>query len=367
MKIRAPVPAIESAALTATRDLLNHVPGLQGVSIRREQPNPDGPPMDARVDFRHGDAPHALIIEIKSNGAPRFVRSAVYQLKGYIADARQSVHDDSSRRWIPMIVSPYLSPESRSICVNHDVAYVDLVGNARLAFDSVYIDRAVPHRPKSEARALRSIFTPKAAAILRVLLRDSGRPWRVADLAKTANASLGHVSNVRRALLEREWCQQTDKGIILAQPSALLTTWRQNYRRPAGNRVTGYTPLHGEQLRRRLSGTLNPEPQRPRAVYAAHSAAQWFAPFARSATDSFYADEPGARKVGDALALTPTTLGANVVLHITSDESLFEDAVQPAPDTFCVNPIITYLDLWNGNDRDRESADHLAAKCFPWL
>ena len=266
-----------------------------------------------------------------------------------------------------MIVSPYLSPESRSICADHDVAYLDLVGNARLAFDSVYIDRAVPHRPKSEARALRSIFTPRAAAVLRVLFRDPGRAWRVADLARAANASLGHVSNVRKALLEREWSEKSDNGFILAQPRALLTTWRENYRRPPGDRITGYTPLHGEQLRKRLSETLNPQPQRPRAIYASHSAAQWLAPFARSATHSFYADEPGARVLGDTLALTPATMGANVVLCIPTDESLFEDAIQPAPNTFCVSPIVTYLDLWNGNDRDRESADHLAAKCFPWL
>ena len=309
---------------------------------------------------------HALIIEIQSNGAPRFVRSAVYQLKGYIADALQSGHDDPGRRLIPMIVSPYLSPDSRSICTDHDVAYLDLVGNAHLAFDGVYIDRAVPDRPKAETRALRSIFTPKAAAILRVLLRDPTRPWRVADLARAANASLGHVSNVRKTLLEREWSRKTDNGFILAQPGALLTTWRENYRHPPGDRITGYTTLHGERLRKRLSGTLNPEPRRPRAIYASHSAAQWFAPFARGATHSFYADEPGARVLGDALALTPATMGANVVLRIISDESLFEDAVQPAPDTFCVSPLIAYLDLWNGNDRDRESADHLAAKCFPW-
>ena len=69
-----------------------------------------------------------------------------------------------------MIVSPYLSPESRAICTDHDVAYLDLAGNARLAFDTVYIERTVADKPRSETRALRSIFTPKAEAIA------AGRP-----------------------------------------------------------------------------------------------------------------------------------------------------------------------------------------------
>ena len=29
--------------------------------------------------------------------------------------------------------------------------------------------------------------------------------------------------------------------------------------------------------------------------------------------------------------------------------------------------IITYLDLWNGNDRDREAAEYVAREFFPWL
>ena len=367
MKMPASPGALHTAALTATRELLDHVPGLQAGPLRHEQPTGNAPFIDGTIEFEHGDDTYALIIEVKSNGAPRFVRSAVYQLKGYLAHARQSAPGDPSRRWIPMIVSPYLSPESRSICTDHDVAYLDLVGNAHLAFDNVYIDRAVADRPKPETRALRSIFTPRAAAILRVLLRHPGRAWRVTDLAKTANASLGHVSNVRKALLEREWGQKRDNGIILAQPGALLAAWRENYRQPAGHRITGYTVFHGDQLRKCLSGTLNAKPPSPRAIYASHSAAQWFAPFARSAIYSFYADEPGARMLKDGLKLTSAAMGANVILRIPTDESLFEDAVQPAPSIFCVSPIVTYLDLWTGNDRDRESADHLAAKCFPWL
>ena len=40
---------------------------------------------------------------------------------------------------------------------------------------------------------------------------------------------------------------------------------------------------------------------------------------------------------------------------------------RPTPSIHCASPIITYLDLWLGNDRDREAAEHLASKCFPWL
>lgn len=358
---------IMAVAVDAVRDLLGRVPNIQINSVRHEQSLGSDHRIDGWIDFGHGGIGYTLLIEVKSNGAPRFARSAVYQLQSYRTHLHRSDHQDVTGRFIPMLVSSYLSPESRSICTDHNVAYLDLFGNAYLAFDNVYIERSVADRPKSETRALRSIFAPRAAAILRVLLRNPDRAWRVTDLAEAANASLGHVSNVRKALLEREWLEKQDGGVVLVQPGALLKTWRENYRQPAGHRTSGYTHLHGEQLGKRLSGKLNPNPQRPRLVYSSNSAAQWFAPFARGGTHSFYADEPGARMLEETLELTHAAKGANVILRIPNDESLFEDAVQPAPGVFCTSPIVTYLDLQSGNDRDREAADYLAAKCFPWL
>ena len=336
-------------------------------SVRHDHRLGSAPPVDGYIEFEHGNDTYTLVIEAKRNGAPGVVRSAVYQLMGYLEHVRQSGQGNSDRRWIPMLVSPYFSPESRSICIDHDVAYLDLVGNAHLAFDHVYIDRAVVDRPKSESRALRSIFSPKAAAILRVLLRDPARAWRVTELAEAANVSLGHVSNVRKALLLREWIEKQKNGIVLVQPDALLRSWREEYRKPAGRSISGYTVFHGEQLTKQLSGRLNAEPANPRAMYSQNSAAQWFAPFARGGAHSFYADEPGARVVKDALQLTLVEKGANVIVRIPNDKSLLEDAVQPVSGILCTSPIITYLDLWLGSDRDREAADHLASRCFPWM
>ena len=357
----------ESTAVDAVRALLEHVPNIEIIGVRHEQHLESGHRLDARLDLGHQGNRYALLVEFKSNGAPRFARSAIYQLESCIAHLHRSEHQDDTGQLIPMLVSSYLSPESRSICHAHNVAYLDLYGNAHLAFGPVYIERSVPDRPKSEARAQRSLFAPRAGAILRVLLRDPARAWRVTDLAEAANASLGHVSNVRKALLDREWVEVREDGLVLVQPDALLKSWRENYRQPAGHHISGYTVLHGDKLRNRLSGSLNPGPQPPRAICASNSAAEWIAPYVRGGTQSFYADEPGARILQETLHLTHAVQGANVILRIPNDETLFEDAVEPALGIFCASPVVTYLDLWNGNDRDREAADHLAATCFPWL
>lgn len=223
--------------VNAVRTLLEHVPNIQIVSVHNEQPHDSAYRIDVRIDFDHAGPRHALLIETKSYGAPQFARSAVYQLESYIANLNQSVRVDVTRQFIPMLISSYLSPESRTICLDHNFAYLDLYGNAHLTFGSVYIERTVPERPKAETRALRPLFTARAGAILRALLHDPARAWRVTDLAESANASLGHASNVRKALLDREWIEIHNDGLVLVRPEALLESWRENYRRPTGDRA----------------------------------------------------------------------------------------------------------------------------------
>lgn len=367
MKHRKIEKGLEQAGLAAVRDLLRCLPGAEVTPLALIRQAESHSQADGLVQVNYGDATHLLVIEVKAHGAPRFVRSAVYQLESLVAHMPEDDAPHRTEQFVPILVTPYLSPESRAICRDHDVAYLDLEGNARLVFDGVYIERSVPSKPKPETRALRSIFTPKAAAILRALLREPDRAWLVADLAGSANASLGHVSNVCKSLLERDWVDRRHDGIVLTRPNALLQTWRENYRRPRGDRFDAYTHLHGQQFDDLARTMLNDRRGRPRAMYALASAAQWIAPFSRDATQSFYTDEAGARDLREKLALRPVGMGSNVALHITTDESLFDDAIEPVPNLFCTDPITTYLDLWCGNDREREAADHLGKEALPWI
>ena len=150
--------------MDAVRALLEQVPNIQIVGVRHEQQLESSHQIDARIDLDHDGSRYALLMEIKPYGAPRFARSAVYELESCIAHLHRSEHRDDTGQFIPMLVSPYLSPESRSICLDHNVAYLDLYGNAHLAFGPVYIERSVPGRPKSETRVQRSLFTCRGRA-----------------------------------------------------------------------------------------------------------------------------------------------------------------------------------------------------------
>ena len=327
MKSHETINETEIQAVEALTELLNAVPALQIENIEQERSAGPDQRVDAIFNIRHGEESHKLIIEVKANGQPRFVRNAIYQLRNYAAHLKQVSFSDVTL----VLISPYLSPESRSICDEHNVAYLDLYGNARIFFDGVYIEKAVADKPKSETRSLRSIFSPKASQILQIILREPQHNWRVAELAERADVSLGHVSNVRKALLEREWIEENDEGVALAKPSALLDAWRNNYKRPNGERVNGYTHLHGRELEKRLQATLNPYENDPLAIYSMHSAAQWIAPFVRNSTHTFYADEEGTERLQHALEMSPAQKGANVVIQIPKVQGMFRDAIRTRP------------------------------------
>jgi hypothetical protein len=264
-----------------------------------------------------------------------------------------------------VLLAPFLSEASQKICKEHDIGFADFEGNCRLVFDGVFIERLVASKPPVERRDLRSVFAPKSAQVLRVLMRDPARRWKVTDLAHEAGVSLGHVSNVRTALLEREWAQADSDGLWISNPEALLDTWREAYRRP-GKRHGFYTALHGKSLQDVLRGSLFGADRFGGVMLGSFSAAQWLAPYARTTTEFFYADRQGMNALQDALQLSSIAKGENVVVMELEDDGLFRDALEPAPGLRCTGIVQTYLDLWISGERGREAAEHLRKEKFQW-
>jgi hypothetical protein len=267
---------------------------------------------------------------------------------------------------IGVFLAPYISPASRQICTEHGVGFADLEGNCRLVFDSVFIERQAATKPVAERRELRSLFAPKSAQVLRVMMREPSRRWKVADLAQEAGVSIGHTSNVRSALMEREWAQAGPDGFYISDPDTLLDEWRDSYRAPPGERLAFYTTLHSGALTAAVRVALQQAGASGKAMLASYSAARWLAPYARVPTEYFYADSTGLRVLESALQFSSIAKGENVIVWRLDDDGLFRDAVEPAPGIRCTGPLQTYLDLCVAGERGHEAADHLRAERLSW-
>ncbi|WP_398311007.1 type IV toxin-antitoxin system AbiEi family antitoxin [Zoogloea sp.] len=347
----------EARASEALRGLLERIPILQVEGIDAAAVSGDWEPdLIARllVDGR----PHQLICEYKSNGQPRYARSALLELRNYV------VHRDPQAT--PVFIAPYISPAVRRLCEEMGAGYLDLEGNARIAFGCVFIERVMVGKPVAEQRELKSLFRPKSAQVLRTMLREPGRAWRVAELSEISGVSLGHVSNVRTGLIDREWARASDDGLVLSEPDALLDAWRDSYTTPSGERLRFYTPLHGSALEDAARSALRAGNGPGRAAFASFSAAQWLSPYARTGTHYFFADDEGLNKLQVALKLTPASKGENVIVTVPKDLGLLADTVEPAPGAVCTSPVQTYLDLSIAGERGAEAADHLRQERLSW-
>jgi len=347
----------EARASQALRRLLENVPILKIEGIEAEAVSGDwGPDMIARllVDGRQ----YMLICEYKSNGQPRYARSALLELQDYVAQRAPQA--------TPVFIAPYLSPAVRQLCEGKGVGYLDLEGNARIAFGGVFIERMVADKPAAEQRELKSLFRPKSAQVLRAMLREPGRAWRVIELSEISGVSLGHVSNVRTGLIDREWARASDDGLVLSEPDALLDAWRDSYTAPPGERLRFYTPLHGSAFEDAARSTLRAEGGPGRAVFASFSSAQWLAPYGRTGTHYFFADEEGLRRLQTVLKLASASKGENVVVTVPKDLGLLADTIEPVPGAVCTSAVQTYLDLSIAGERGAEAAEHLRLERLSW-
>ena len=199
---------VEGQAAEALRSLVERNPEIMVDEIVFGPPGP-GHPVDILASISAFGRHHKLACEVRSNGQPRHVRNAILYVRDYVSN----LEFDAA----PMVSAPFLSEQSRALCIKSGVGYLDLHGNAFLQVPGILIEISVPGEPPAERRDLKSLFRPKAAQILRVMLRKPKRAWRVTELACAASASLGHVSNVRRALLSREWAEELSDGVVLSR------------------------------------------------------------------------------------------------------------------------------------------------------
>ena len=348
---------LEHQATKKLEELFGQVACIELEDIRPER-NSGSPSINFLVDLRAFNRSLSLVCELIANGQPRYVRNALFQLRDYVANNEINL--------VPILIAPYLSADSQTLCREHRVGFIDLQGNAFITFDGIYIERLVAGAPPAERRKLKSLFAPKAAQILLVMLRDPKRAWRVAELAEASDVSLGHASNVRAALLDREWAVTDSDGMSLANPSALLDAWRDDYEAPAGKKLRYYTPLHGPAFEEAARKALRLGADSAHAALASYSAADWLAPYARTGTSFFYADDIGRETLKDELQLSSASKGENVVIALPKKKWLLSDTVEPVPGIICTSPVRTYLDLAAAGERGLEAAEHLRRATMKW-
>jgi hypothetical protein len=255
--------------------------------------------------------------------------------------------------WYPVFAAPYISPRAAEICREENIGYVDSAGNCRLAFDNIYI-RVVGNANMFTARRnLRSLYSPMAERVLRVLLNNPGKTWRIQELANDADVSIGQVANVKQLLADREWIRSGTGGFTLIQPEALLGEWAENYRFKRSTARSFYSMRSPAEIEADLSGTC--EEESISYALTGFSGAARYAPVVRYQRAAAYV----ACRVDDVAArigLKEVSSGANVTLLTPYDEGVFF-GMKLIGGERVVSAVQCYLDVLNMAARGPEAAE----------
>ncbi|MCX6077937.1 MAG: type IV toxin-antitoxin system AbiEi family antitoxin [Chloroflexi bacterium] len=323
----------------ALQACLKQIPFIEVALIR---PNPDLPGLSASLLVR--GSPFMLLVRFQSSGQPRLARLAVYELKAAMSEMTDTYG---------VFSAPYISPQAAAICRDAGIGYFDLAGNCYLSFGGVYIHKVGSANPFGEKRDLRSLYSPKAERILRVLLTAPRQSWKTQELAQAAQVSLGQVANVKKLLADREWLKTDPAGMSLSNPSALLDEWAQRYdfRR---NQIKEFYTLAGVAEAEALFSEACEQLGFSYAL-TGFSAANRIAPMVRYQRISAFINgeiEP----IVTSLGWKHVSSGANISLLMPYDNGVFHDAKNVGGSQI-VGLVQTYLDLQNSRGRGQEAAD----------
>ncbi|MBI4533251.1 MAG: hypothetical protein HY711_04820 [Candidatus Melainabacteria bacterium] len=357
---RAHIETVEAAFL----ELVKQVPG---VTIGPISSSASHPLLSYDTDIDQADQIHGfeaplttasgeqwtVIVLTRASGEPRLIRESCARLTSLIKTnpRRDTLY--------PVVAATYISKRAALICKEMNVGYLDLSGNCRLAFDSIFIEKEVPENKNVERRPLRSVFSPKSSRVVRLLLENPDRGWQVQDLARSAQISLGLASKVKQRLLDLDFASAPDDGLKLREPENVLAAWSCSYSYKDNEMLECYA--RGGQ--HELEGHLNDYCNQHETDYALtlFSAANRIAPFVRGLSLSTAYVDGDLRKVAADLGWKPVPSGANFILLQPLDPFILR-GVQTDPEKWSgkvVSDIQLYLDLANHKTRGAEAAEFL--------
>jgi hypothetical protein len=312
-----------------------------GGSVRSIEREPRRSPLDLIVEAEIRGKPITFVAECKTQGEPRYLRQAADQLRDVLPEYPTAY---------PIIIAPYISDSSAALLASKRVGYYDLAGNALIDFGPIFVRVYGKPRPNPVQRKLKSIFRPRSARILRVLLTDPNKSRYVQDLSREANVSIGLVSKLKQKLIELELATET-RGLKLSKPGDLLDEWARSYQYDENRIEKYYSTFAPAELERKLPQVI---PTGVPYALTMFSGASKVAPFVRYNFASFYFSGRN-EDITEPLKLKSVTTGANVWIFRPQDDGVYY-GLQQIEGLRVASNLQLYLDLINFKGRGEEQA-----------
>ncbi len=313
---------------------------IRFIDLTRTTSSDGGSDLIADMDF-NGTRKEINVIWSPSS-EPRILKRRIFEIHNLpLKDDRYTV-----------LISPYVSVISAELLKENGIGFIDLSGNTFLSFDNVLIDKRGGENRFKTKRTLKSLFTKRSTRIIRKLLIDPERKWKISDLSKESDVSTGFVSLVIKQLSTEGYIDRERGSIKILSPGDLLEKWAQAYKFDISNIKGYYCPFKDRKQIFEKLRDISIE----KYALTMGAAASIIAPHVRS-TDTYLYSLDDTILI-DILDLELVEFGGNLYLMEPYDIGvLFDKQVVDA--LSIVSNIQLYLDLYNYPARGREQAEFL--------
>ena len=305
------------------------------------------------------ESEHGFTVILQERGSGSF-EIHVTCLKRAVPSSVKEVVSQSNGQLYCIIMAPYISDASAKICETYGVGYCDLSGNCLIQMDSIYIsNKGNPNRYPVENHA-KTIFKSSAkttSLILRELMKDVTKRWKIKELAEKVGCSIGMVSRVKTYLCEQSWAVMDSSGLHITDAESLMKEWSRAYEIPEA--ISCYT--------------IESIPRFEEKCYAAYrnngvslcltgfSGGVRYAPVVRYTKAHVWVDR---KDITDFLNLTEckkVDSGANVTAYIADSDEVFVDC-REINQSRVASPVQVYLDCMQLKGRGEEMAEAVFSK-----
>ena len=327
-------------SISVLKELLGRVPVVEDIQIADE-------------------SEHGFTVILQERGSGSF-EIHVTCLKRAVPSSVKEVVSQSNGQLYCIIMAPYISDASAKICETYGVGYCDLSGNCLIQMDSIYIsNKGNPNRYPVENHA-KTIFKSSAkttSLILRELMKDVSKRWKIKELAEKVGCSIGMVSRVKTYLCEQSWAVMDSSGLHITDAESLMKEWSRAYEIPEA--ISCYT--------------IESIPRFEEKCYAAYrnngvslcltgfSGGVRYAPVVRYTKAHVWVDRKDITDFPNLTECKKVDSGANVTVYIADSDEVFVDC-REINQSRVASPVQVYLDCMQLKGRGEEMAEAVFSK-----
>ena len=315
------------------------------------------------------DRDAGFIVSVKfADGRTIFIEAIVLK-QAYPAQIAKAVNDSDIRVTEPsdhsgeykyyIIMAPFISPEAANQCEKLKIGFMDMSGNYRLHVHWLYISEQGHPNQHIQVKRPKDIFNPKSkvsSVILRELMRDVLKQWKLSQLSEMLQCSIGQVFKVKNYLCEQLWAEMTSEGLHILEAEAIMQAWSAVYssKETEDTVLDCYTidslPVFEEKAQDvRLKLGIN-------SYLTGIAGGVRYVPVVRYNKVHLIVPLKDANDFMLAAGCKAVDSGSNVQIHLVSSDELMYDA-REVNGYLVASPVQIYLDSMAQKGRGEEIAD----------